>query len=131
MFFRLFLLFTAVPLLELALLIEVGSRIGVVATLALVIFTGALGAALARAQGFAVLRRIQMELAEGRSPASSLVDGALILAAGLLLITPGLLTDALGFALLLPPFRAWIKGQLRRRFEAYVAAHEIRVRHYE
>ncbi len=114
---RLILLFTLVPALELALLIEVGSRIGTAATIGLIIATGVLGAALARQQGLHVLGRIQAELSEGRLPASSLVDGVIVLIAGALLVTPGILTDVVGFLCLVPGFRSLVKARLRRRFE--------------
>ncbi|MBI2204534.1 MAG: FxsA family protein, partial [Candidatus Rokubacteria bacterium] len=90
-------LFIAVPLAELALLIEIGRHVGVVTTIALVIVTGALGAALARHQGLGVLRDMRGQLAAGQVPASSLVDGLIILVAAALLITPGILTDTVGF----------------------------------
>lgn len=112
----LILLFTAVPLLELALLLRVGRLIGVGPTLALVILTGVTGALLARGQGVATLRRIQADLAGGIMPGDRLLDGLFILAGGLLLLTPGLLTDALGFCALLPPGRALLKRVLTRRW---------------
>ena len=114
---RLLLLFTLVPAIELGLLIEVGRRIGTLPTLALILFTGVVGAALARYQGIAVLRRMQAELAEGRLPAVSLLDGVIILIAAALLVTPGILTDAVGFALLVPLTRAGIRRLMRRWLE--------------
>jgi UPF0716 protein FxsA len=111
---RLLLLFTVVPLVELVLLIQLGRVVGLASTLALVLFTGVLGASLARWQGLATLRRVQAEMAEGRVPAAALVDGLLILVAGALLLTPGLLTDALGFLLLVPPSRAVVRRGLSR-----------------
>ena len=109
MFARLLLLFTVVPLVELFLLIEVGRVIGPWPTVAIVIGTGVIGAWLARIQGFLVLRRVQEDLQAGRPPADGLVDGLLILVAGAVLLTPGMLTDALGFVLLAPPGRRWIR----------------------
>ncbi len=109
MFARLILLFTVVPLVELFLLIEVGRVIGPVPTVLIVISTGIIGAWLARIQGFLVLRRIQEDLQAGRPPADGLIDGLLILVAGAVLLTPGMLTDALGFVLLAPPGRRWIR----------------------
>lgn len=129
MFFRLLFLFTVVPLVELALLIKVGQLIGVLNTVALVVLTGLLGATLARVQGFGVLRRIQDELAAGQLPGDSLFDGVLILAGALLLLTPGILTDALGFALLLPPSRNLVKRFLKRYFQKKLADGEIQVRY--
>ncbi len=116
MFVRLLLLFTAVPLVELFLLVKMGTVVGVGPTIALVIFTGVLGAWLARQQGLGVLHRLRVELAEGRLPADALIDGLLILVAGAVLLTPGLLTDALGFVLLVPPSRAVVRRILAARF---------------
>jgi UPF0716 protein FxsA len=109
MFLRLLLLFTVVPLIELYLLIKIGGVIGVVPTIAIVIGTGVLGAWLARWQGLAVLRRISEEMAAGRLPTDALIDGLLILVAAAVLLTPGLLTDSLGFVLLVPASRALVR----------------------
>jgi len=116
MFVRLLLLFTVVPLVELFLLVKLGTVVGVGPTIGLVIFTGVLGAWLARQQGLGVLRRLRVELAEGRLPAGALIDGLLILVAGAVLLTPGLLTDALGFVLLVPPSRAVVRRIVAARF---------------
>jgi len=113
----LLLLFVLLPAVELALLIEVGSRIGTVPTLGLIAATGVLGAALARRQGLQVLQRLQDETRAGQMPAGPLLDGALILVAGALLVTPGILTDGFGFLCLLPAFRRLLKATLRRRLE--------------
>lgn len=117
---RLLLLFILVPIAELALLLEIGKHLGLVATLALIVSTGALGAFLARRQGLGVLAEIRSEMAAGRLPAGQLVDGALILLAGGVLMTPGILTDLFGFFCLLPPGRRRLKSYLRRRFERAV-----------
>ena len=106
MFLRLLLLFTVVPLVELFILVELGSIVGVLPTVGLVVLTGALGAWLARWQGLSVLRRLSTDLEQGRMPADVLIDGLLILIAGAVLLTPGLITDALGFFLLVPQGRA-------------------------
>ena len=128
---RLILLFTLVPAVELGLLIEVGSRIGTAATLGLIVATGVLGAGLARQQGLRVLRRIQNEISAGRLPASSLVDGVIVLVAGALLVTPGILTDVLGFLCLLPGFRGLVKAGLRRRFERALLEQRITMEGFE
>ena len=106
MFPILFLLFTIVPVLELYLLITVGSKIGVFPTIAIVILTGIWGAGLARMQGFRVLTEIQNQLANGNLPTQELVHGAMVLTGGLLLLTPGFLTDIMGFLLLIPITRS-------------------------
>jgi len=116
MLLRLLLLFTVVPLVELVLLLVVADYTSWQFTLGLVLVTGILGAALARWQGTNCLRRIQNETAAGRIPGDALLDGVMILVAGAVLITPGVLTDLIGFALLIPPLRSVLKGWLRRRF---------------
>jgi UPF0716 protein FxsA len=116
MFIRLLLLFTIVPLVELYILVKLGGVIGVWATVAIVIGTGVLGAWLARQQGLGVLRRVQEELAAGQLPADALIDGLLILIAGAVLLTPGLLTDTLGFVLLVPPGRAAVRKVVAAKF---------------
>jgi len=115
-FVRLLLLFTIVPLAELFLLVKLGAVVGVGPTVALVIFTGVLGAWLARFQGLSVLRRLGENLAEGRLPADAVIDGLLILIAGAVLLTPGLLTDAMGFLLLIPRGRAAVRKVVTARF---------------
>jgi UPF0716 protein FxsA len=116
MFLRLLLLFTLVPLLELYLLVKLGTVIGVGATVLIVIATGILGASLARWQGLEVLRRLSYDLDRGRLPTDALIDGLLIFIAGAVLLTPGLITDALGFILLMPAGRAGVKKVVRERF---------------
>lgn len=122
MFVRLLLLFTLVPLIELYVLLRIGSRLGVAPTILLVVVTGVVGAQLARREGVRTLRQIQGQLQRGVMPTEGLVDGALILAAGLLLVTPGVLTDAVGFGLLFPLTRAVLRQYVRRRLEAAVPA---------
>jgi len=117
MFLRLLLLFTVVPLIELFLLVKLGTVIGIAPTILIVIFTGVLGAWLARWQGLGVLRRVSEDLAAGRLPADALIDGLLILIAGAVLLTPGLLTDALGFVLLVPQGRTVVRRAVAARLE--------------
>jgi len=124
---RLLLLFLLVPIAELYLLIEIGQRIGTISTLALIFLTALLGSTLARRQGLGVLRRIQTEMAQGRLPASSMVDGVLILLAGAVLITPGILTDLVGFLILIPATRGLIKAYLWKRIERAVQRGSARV----
>jgi UPF0716 protein FxsA len=120
MFIRLLALFIVLPLVELALLIQVGRWIGLVWTLALVVATGFLGAALARRHGVRAWIAIRDELRAGRMPASALADGLLILIGGIVLLTPGLITDLFGFAMLVPATRNAFKKALQRRFERAV-----------
>ena len=119
MFVRLLILFTVVPLIELALLIKLGNLIGLWPTIFIVIATGVLGAALARNQGTRTVGAIRAELAQGRAPTESLINGLLILVGGVVLLTPGLLTDLLGFSLLIPFTRNWFKKELRGRLRKY------------
>ncbi|MEE9274234.1 MAG: FxsA family protein [bacterium] len=128
MFFRLFLLFTLIPLLELMILIELGRAVGLSPTVGIVLLTGALGAWAARTQGFSVLMRIQQEMAAGRLPAVPLVDGAMVLVGGVFLITPGLVTDAAGFALMVPAVRAILRVWLMRKFERMIREGRISIR---
>ncbi len=125
MFPRLLLLFTLLPLVELTLLAWFSAQTDWRLTVAFVIGTGVLGAWLIRWQGWRTWRRIQEELARGEMPADAVQDGLLILVAGVLLITPGVLTDAVGLLLLLPPVRRLVKSRLRRRFEAQFAVHAL------
>jgi len=99
------LLFVSVPLVELFFLIQVGSEIGALPTIGLTILTAVLGASLVRIQGFGVLLRVREAADRGEVPALELLNGALILLAGLLLLLPGFVTDAVGFLLLVPPLR--------------------------
>lgn len=117
-FLKLLVLFTIVPVAELALLIEVGTLIGTAETVALVILTAVVGAWLVRIEGLGVIRRFQRSVAEGRFPAEEMLDGALILVAGAVLVTPGLLTDLLGFFLVTPAGRKVVKSALKRYLEA-------------
>jgi UPF0716 protein FxsA len=102
------LIFVGAPLIELYLLIEVGSVIGALPTIALSVFTAVLGGLLVRMQGFAILFRAQSQLADREVPAFELLEGALLLLVGFALMLPGFITDAVGFLLLIPPLRRWL-----------------------
>jgi UPF0716 protein FxsA len=115
MLFRLFLLFTLIPVIELALLVKVGDRIGVAPTIAVVLGTGAAGAWLARSQGLRALQRLQEAVRTAQFPREEIFDGILILAGGLLLLTPGFLTDILGFCALVPGSRYLLKALVKSR----------------
>ncbi len=127
MLLGLFFLFTLVPLLELYLLIRLGTYMGAVDTIAIVIGTGLVGGLLAKSQGLAVLDRMRTELNQGRPPAESLIDGLLILMAGAMLITPGLLTDGLGLLLLIPWSRQAFKSWLTRKIREKISEGEIHI----
>jgi len=128
MLFRLFLLFTLIPAVEIWLLIEVGMVIGALNTLAIIVATGFLGAFYARRQGLRILLRIQESMNRGEMPGGELINGALLLVGGALLLTPGFLTDAAGFSLIFPPTRDGLKAVLRRWLERKVESGEMRVR---
>jgi len=124
---RLLLLFIVVPAVELYLLLEIGQRIGALPTFALIVGTGVLGAWLVRLQGLSVLERVRTETAAGKLPAGAMVDGIIILIAGAVLMTPGVLTDAFGFACLIPGVRNVFKRWLNRRFEGAIEQGRVHV----
>jgi UPF0716 protein FxsA len=111
--FGLILLLT--PLLELFLLLQVGRYLGVWPTVALVFITGIVGVFLAQSQGLSLLSRLQSRLIKGELPTDDLYEGLFILLGGILLLTPGLITDTLGFLLLLPASRMRVKGWLEKK----------------
>src|SRR3954451_6593923 len=109
-------LFVVVPLVEIYVIIQVGQAIGPWWTIALLIVDSILGSVLMRSQGRAAWRRFQVALAEGRPPAREVIDGALVIFGGALLLTPGFVTDILGLVLLLPPTRALVRRAVIARF---------------
>ena len=122
MFFaKLLILFIIIPVTELYILIEVGKKIGSLTTIGVIILTGIIGAYLVKGQGFMILRKIQNDLNEGIMPGDSLIQGAIILAGGILLLTPGFVTDIVGFIFLIPVSRnivkkyllKWLKGKIK------------------
>ena len=117
---RLIILFITIPLVEIILLIWVSTRTHWSSTLMLVILTGAWGAYLAKSQGYSILAKIQAETAAGRVPTAELIDGLLVLIGGIVLLTPGLLTDLAGFCLMVPGFRALIRERVKKKFAAQV-----------
>jgi UPF0716 protein FxsA len=124
---RLGTLFVLIPILELVLLIRVGEWIGFLATVFLVVATGVLGAFLIRREGLRAILSVQLELARGQLPTRVLLDGAAILVAGALLMTPGILTDLAGFFLLLPPTRLLVERWARARLTDALARGSVRV----
>lgn len=127
MFFRLFLLFSIVPAVELALLVYAGSEIGIPETISIVIATAIAGAFLVRREGLGVVFRIQEDLSRGSFPAESLLDGAMVLVSGALLLTPGFITDLIGFLLVLPAPRAVIKRILVRLLRRHLEKINIEI----
>ena len=122
MFFtKILILFVIVPVTELYILIEVGKKIGSLSIIGIIILTGIIGAYLVKSQGFMILRKIQNDLNEGIMPGDSLIQGAIILAGGILLLTPGFVTDIVGFIFLIPVSRnivkkyllKWLQGKIK------------------
>lgn len=126
-FLKLFLGFTLIPVIELYLLIKIGSLIGAFNTILLVIVTGAVGAYLARLQGLQAIFRVRTRMQQGEMPAEELLDALIILVAGIVLLTPGLLTDIAGLLLLLPQTRFQFKKWLQQKLNQWILRHGVHV----
>jgi UPF0716 protein FxsA len=126
MFFKLVLLFTLVPALEIYILIRVGALIGPLNTLLTIVLTGILGAYYARQQGFRIIRRIRQKLEEGDLPGNELINGFMLLIGGALLLTPGFLTDLLGLSSIFPPTRDVLKNVVKAYLNRKIKQGEIR-----
>lgn len=124
---KLLFLFTVVPLVELYLLLYLGTVVGFWPTVGIVAFTGVVGAGLAKHEGLRVWRKWQESLAGGAVPEDGVVGGLLVLIGGVLLVTPGVLTDLTGFLLLIPPTRKVIADVVRRRLERGVENGSVQV----
>ena len=111
---RLILLLTIVPLVELVILLRLAQAISWGPTIFLVVVTGVLGAWLARREGLRTLHRVQEDMAAGRPPTLTLMEGVMVLVAGVVLVTPGILTDLAGFALLVPSIRRWVAQRMAK-----------------
>jgi UPF0716 protein FxsA len=120
MFFKLFLAFTLVPFIEIYLLIKIGGQVGAFNTILIVILTGLLGASLARLEGIKTMTKVRDSLNRGDLPAEEMLDAMLIFVAGVVLLTPGFLTDLTGLALLVPKLRFWFKRWLRKKFDEWL-----------
>ena len=114
--------FSLLPIVEITLLIDIGSNIGAGATILLIITTAVVGVGLVRYQGFSILRDAQSQISKGQPPAKALAHGILVLLAGLMLIIPGFFTDGVGFLLLIPPIRSllldFVVGSIMTKFTA-------------
>lgn len=124
---RLILIFIIVPLMEILLLIEIGSRIGTLNTISIIIVTGILGGYMMRQQGFAILTNIRMNLSQGRMPTGELINGALVLVGGILLLTPGFFTDAVGFVLLIPTTRGLVRKKIQLLIQRKIESGDIHI----
>ncbi len=111
---KLLFLFTVIPTVELYLLFEIADRLGGIETIYLVIITGIVGAHLAKREGIGVLHQIQEEAANGAAPADKLIEGLMVLVGGILLVTPGVMTDVFGLSLIFPLTRRLLVGVFRR-----------------
>lgn len=117
MFGLLVLLFTVVPALEIYLLIKIGSQLGGVNTVAIVVITGVVGAALAKSQGLAIINKMQRDLSQGMLPANQIIHGLLVFGGGLLLLTPGFLTDIFGLSMVIPGTRHILVELIKSQIE--------------
>lgn len=127
MLLKLFLCFTIIPVIELYLLIEIGTVIGGLNTILLVIATGFAGAWLARMEGMHIMLKVRGSLQQGIMPAEELIDALIIFVAGVVLITPGFITDAFGLLLLWPVTRKKFKQMLRNKFDEMTARGSINI----
>ena len=127
MLLKLFLAFTLIPIIELYLLIEIGTIIGTLNTVILVIATGFAGAWLARMQGMQTMIRVRSSLQQGIMPTEELMDALLIFMAGIVLLTPGFITDAAGLLLLIPETRNHFKRFLRYKFDRWIQNQNIHI----
>ena len=120
-------LFIGLPIVELALLFELHGIVGFFPTVLLVLFTGIAGAALVRRQGLATFLKIQQEMSAGNVPAPQMMEGIMILVSGALLVTPGMITDVVGFLLLIPFVREKIRFWLKKKLEEKVRRGYVQV----
>ena len=125
MLFRLLLIFTIIPVIELAVLIKIGGIIGTLNTIMIILITGVMGAILAKAQGLLVMQRMRENLMAGIMPTEELFNGAMVLVGGALLLTPGFVTDLLGLFFLIPQTRSLIKQYLKRWIQHKIDSGQI------
>lgn len=130
MFFKLFLIFAIIPVIELALLIKIGSVIGTLNTIIIVILTAIVGAYMVKLEGMAVMYRIQENMQQGTFPAEELINGMMILMAGVLLLTPGFFTDVIGFLMVFPVSRGVIKRIAGRYIKKRMSSTDVQIRRF-
>lgn len=124
---QIIILFIVLPILELMVLFELHQATGLLTTIILIFLTGIIGAYLVREQGLSILFNIRKELSNGHIPTKEMINGIMVLIAGAVLVTPGLITDAIGFSLLIPAIRNVIRKWLRLRFEKHVNNNYVRM----
>jgi UPF0716 protein FxsA len=125
------LLFLVIPIAELAVIIKVGTEIGIANTILVMLVMSVLGAWLVKRQGLSVMRRVQQQIERGIVPTRELTDGFMVMLAGVLMLTPGFITDVVAILLLLPPVRAAIRGVLARRVTSRATIYEVQGREIE
>ena len=130
MLLKLFLAFTIIPVLEIYLLIKLGTFLGALNTVVIVILTGILGAYLARLEGLHTMIKVREGLNRGEMPAEGMLDALLILVAGIVLLTPGFLTDIAGLLILIPQTRLVFKRWLRKKFNAWAQGNQVYINQY-
>ena len=127
MLLKLFLAFTIIPVLEIYLLIKLGSFLGALNTVIIVILTGIIGAYLAKLEGLHTMTKVREALNRGEMPAEGMLDALLILVAGIVLLTPGLLTDIAGLLILIPQTRLLFKRWLRKKFDEWTKSQQMHI----
>ena len=127
MLLKLFLAFTIIPVLEIYLLIKLGSFLGALNTVIIVILTGIIGAYLAKLEGLHTMTKVREALNRGEMPAEGMLDALLILVAGIVLLTPGFLTDIAGLLILIPQTRFLFKRWLRKKFDEWTQGQQINI----
>ncbi len=131
MLLKLFLAFTLIPVVEIYLLIKIGGHIGALNTVVLVVATGFAGAYLARMQGMQTMFRVRSSLQQGVMPTEDLLDAVLIFAAGIVLLTPGFITDISGLLLLIPETRLLFKRYLKKRLDTWMVEQNVRIDRFQ
>lgn len=127
MLLKLFLAFTLVPFFELYLLIKIGYYLGAFNTILVVIVTGLLGAYLAKLQGIKTMMRVRESMNRGELPAEEMLDALLIFVAGIVLLTPGFITDLAGLSILIPNTRSLFKQWLRKKFDKWISENKTNI----
>lgn len=127
MFYKLFLAFTLIPFIEIYLLIKIGYYVGAFNTILIVILTGLLGASLAKLEGIRTMIKVRESLNRGELPAEEILDAMLIFVAGIVLLTPGFVTDLAGVGILVPRTRYWFKRWLRKKFDEWISKNKANI----